>query len=90
MPGPYSTDLRERVLVAVEAGESAETVAEWFLVGRSSVYDIADGAERHSGAGCASLSFAGIDKDVAGRDKPGHDAGVTVSLRAGRHYWNGR
>jgi len=38
MPGSYSTDLRERVLVAVEAGESAETVAERFLVGRSSVY----------------------------------------------------
>ena len=38
MPGSYSTDLRERVLVAVEAGEPAETVAERFVVGRSSVY----------------------------------------------------
>jgi transposase len=38
MAGSYSTDLRERVLVAVEAGESAETVAERFMVGRSSVY----------------------------------------------------
>jgi transposase len=38
VPGSYSTDLRERVLVAVEAGASPETVAERFMVGRSSVY----------------------------------------------------
>ena len=38
MPGSYSTDLRERVLVAVEAGEPAGVVAERFVVGRSSVY----------------------------------------------------
>jgi transposase len=38
MPGAYSTDLRERVLVAVEAGEPADAVAEGFMVGRSSVY----------------------------------------------------
>ena len=38
MPGAYSTDLRERVLEAVEAGEAAEVVAEQFLVGRSLVY----------------------------------------------------
>src|SRR5215213_3104041 len=33
MPGAYSTDLRERVLVAVEAGESPAIVAERFMVG---------------------------------------------------------
>jgi len=38
MPGSYPTDLHECVLVAVEAGESPEAVAERFLVGRSSVY----------------------------------------------------
>ncbi|MFL5285648.1 MAG: IS630 transposase-related protein [Rhodopila sp.] len=38
MAGAYSTDLRERVLVAVEAGEPADAVAEAFMVGRSSVY----------------------------------------------------
>src|SRR3569833_3060851 len=38
MPGAYSTDLRERVQVAVEAGEPADAVAEAFMVGRSSVY----------------------------------------------------
>ena len=38
MPGSYSTDLRERVLVAIEAGEPAAVVAERFLIGRSSVY----------------------------------------------------
>ena len=34
----YSTDLRERVLVAVEAGEAADVVAEAYMIGRSSVY----------------------------------------------------
>jgi len=38
MPGSYSTDLRERVLVAVEAGEPADVVAEAYMIGRSSVY----------------------------------------------------
>jgi transposase len=38
LPGSYSADLRERVLVVVEAGEPAGAVAERFLVGRSSVY----------------------------------------------------
>jgi transposase len=38
MAGAYSTDLRERVLVAVEAGEPADVVAEDFMLGRSSVY----------------------------------------------------
>src|SRR5919202_945463 len=37
MPGAYLTDLRERVLVAVEAGEPADAVAEQFMIGRSSV-----------------------------------------------------
>ena len=38
MPGAYSTDLRECVLVAVEAGEPVDAVADEFMVGRSSVY----------------------------------------------------
>ena len=38
MPGAYSTDLRERVLVAVEAGEPADVVAEAFMIGRASAY----------------------------------------------------
>ena len=38
MAGAYSTDLRSRVLTAVEAGESPEAVAERFAVGRSTVY----------------------------------------------------
>ena len=38
MAGAYSTDLRSRVLAAVEAGESPEAVAERFAVGRSTAY----------------------------------------------------
>ena len=32
MPGACSTDLRERVLVAVESGEPADAVAEEFIL----------------------------------------------------------
>ena len=38
MAGSYSTDLRERALVAVEAGETPSAVAERFMIGRASVY----------------------------------------------------
>ena len=38
MPKPYSADLRERVLLAGEAGLSPATVAERFGVGLSTVY----------------------------------------------------
>jgi transposase len=38
MAGAYSTDLRSRVLAAVEAGESPEEAARRFAVGRSTVY----------------------------------------------------
>ena len=38
MAGAYSTDLRSRVLAAVEAGESAEAAARRFAVGRSTAY----------------------------------------------------
>ena len=39
MAGAYSTDLRERVLAAVEAGEAVPAVARRFAVGRSTVQD---------------------------------------------------
>jgi transposase len=38
MAGAYSTDLRSRVLTAVEAGESPEAAARRFAVGRSTAY----------------------------------------------------
>ena len=38
MAGAYSTDLRSRVLAAVEAGEGLEAVAERFAVSRSTAY----------------------------------------------------
>ena len=38
MPGAYSTDLRKRVLAAVEAGESPDAVAARFMVARATVY----------------------------------------------------
>ena len=38
MAGSYSTDLRSRVLAAVEAGATPEAAAERFEVGRSTAY----------------------------------------------------
>ena len=38
MAGAYSTDLRSRVLAAVETGESIEAAARRFAVGRSTAY----------------------------------------------------
>ena len=38
MAGAYSTDLRSRVLAAVEAGERPEAAAHRFAVGRSTAY----------------------------------------------------
>jgi hypothetical protein len=38
MAGSYSTDLRERVLAAVEAGATPEAAARRFAVGRSTAY----------------------------------------------------
>ena len=38
MPGAYSTDLRGRVLAAVEAGGLPDAVAARFMVGRATVY----------------------------------------------------
>jgi transposase len=38
MPGPYSGDLRRRVLAALDGGHPAGAVARRFVVGRSTVY----------------------------------------------------
>ncbi len=38
MAGPYSRDLRERVLAAIEAGETPEAAAKRFAVGRSTAH----------------------------------------------------
>jgi transposase len=38
MAGAYSTDLRGRVLAAVEAGDIPDVVAARFMVGRTTVY----------------------------------------------------
>jgi transposase len=38
MAGPYSKDLRSRVLAAIEAGEMPEAAAERFAVARSTAY----------------------------------------------------
>ena len=44
MAGPYSRDLRERVLAAIEAGETPEAAARRFAVGRSTAYRWAQAA----------------------------------------------
>ena len=58
IPGSYSTDLRERVLTAVEAGEAPESVAERFMVGCAMVYRWA-AAVRHEGRRAAKPIIGG-------------------------------
>ena len=72
MPGSYSTDLREGVLTAVEAGEAPETVAERFMVGRATVYRWT-AAARHEGRRTA--------KPMIGGPKPVIHGAVEAALR---------
>ena len=65
MPGSYSTDLRERVLVAVEAGEAPEMVAKRFMVGRATVYRWA-AAARHEGRRTAKPMIGGPKPAIHG------------------------
>ena len=76
MAGAYSTDLRERVLVAVEAGEPVDAVADEFMIGRSSVYRWM-AAARDEGRRVAKPMGCGPKPLI--RDE------TEVALRTGRH-----
>ena len=65
MAGAYSTDLRSRVLAAVEAGESPDTAARRFAVGRSTVYRWA-AAPREEGRREAKRMGGGPAPRIAG------------------------
>ena len=65
MAGAYSTDLRSRVLAAVEAGESPDTAARRFAVGRSTVYRWA-AAAREEGRREAKRMGGGPAPRIAG------------------------
>ena len=71
MPGSYSTDLRERVLTAVEAGEAPEAVAERFVVGRATVY-CWTAAVRHEGRRTAKPMIGGPKPVLPGEVAPLH------------------
>jgi transposase len=73
MPKPYSADLRERVLLAGEAGLSPAIIARRFGVGLSTVYLWRQQA-RAEGRRCA--------KPHAGGRTPGIDATGEAILRA--------
>ena len=59
MAGPYSKDLRGRVLGAIEAGEAPEAAAKRFAVARSTAYRWA-AAARGEGAGVGGELFREI------------------------------
>jgi transposase len=71
MAGAYSTDLRSRVLAAVEAGESPGAAARRFAVGRSTAYRWA--AARDEGRRTA--------KPMGGGPKPVITAAAEWALR---------
>ena len=79
MAGAYSTDLRSRVLAAMEAGESPDAAARRFALGRSTAYRWAaaarDGGRREAkrmGGGPAPAirgeAEAALRRMLAGRD----------------------
>src|SRR4051794_33961545 len=65
MAGSYSTDLRERVLAAVEAGAAPEAAARRFAVGRSTAYRWAREA-RTEGRRAAKRMGGGPKPRIAG------------------------
>ena len=65
MAGAYSTDLRERVLAAMEAGETPETAACRFAVGRSTAYRWAQAA-RDEGRRAAKPTGGGPAPRITG------------------------
>src|SRR6476469_5534661 len=65
MAGSYSTDLRERVLAAMEAGETPEVAARRFTVGRSTAYRWA-AAARDEGRRAAKRMGGGPKPKISG------------------------
>ncbi len=65
MAGPYSTDLRSRVLAAMEAGESPDAAAKRFAVGRSTAYRWA-AAARDEGRRAAKRMGGGPPARITG------------------------
>ena len=65
MAGPYSTDLRGRVLAAMEAGESPDAAAKRFAVGRSTAYRWA-AAARDEGRRAAKRMGGGPPPRITG------------------------
>jgi transposase len=72
MAGAYSTDLRERVLLAMEAGAAPAAVARRFAVGRSTAYRWLEAA-REEGRRAA--------KPMAGGPRPKISGAVEAALR---------
>src|SRR4051794_41257967 len=65
MAGSYSTDLRERALVAMEAGETPGAAARRFAVGRSTAYRWA-AAARDEGRRAAKRMGGGPKPKISG------------------------
>lgn len=80
MAGAYSTDLRGRVLAAVEAGETREGAARRFAVGRSTAYRWVEAA-RGEGRRVAKSIGGGPAPRIAGEA----EAALVRALEADNH-----
>jgi len=80
MAGAYSTDLRGRVLAAVEAGETREAAARRFAVGRSTAYRWVEAA-RNEGRRAAKRVAGGPAPRIAGEA----EAALVCALDADNH-----
>ena len=80
MAGAYSTDLRSRVLAAIEAGESPDAAAKRFAVGRSTAYRWA-AAARDEGRRAAKPVAGGPAPRITGEA----EAALVGALEADNH-----
>jgi transposase len=80
MAGAYSTDLRGRVLAAMEAGETPTVAARRFAVGRSTAYRWM-GAARHEGRRAAKQMAGGSRPVIVGAV----EAALLGALEADNH-----
>lgn len=94
MAGPYSRDLRERVLAAVEAGATPEAAARRFAVARSTAYRWATAARaggrreaKRMGGGPAPRIRGEIEAAMLGlAGGPDHPSLAEIAARLAQMY----
>ena len=96
MPGPYSLDLRERVIAACDEGKmSRRAIAELYVVGESTIYEWLKirkatnslAPKPHTGGRSSEMDVAVLDELVqAENDRTLAEYAAAYAGRTGRRY----